>query len=483
MTAVDLKKKHFGLHRFVPENIIVTVASFDKRVKNWIQVLTSMLNQTLPPDRIILNLAIKNFPNLEEDFPEDVSSFLQKHKDIIEIYWYTKDYISWKKHLHTIEVTDDNDLIVCIDDDKIYADYFIERLYMSYIHYGKQFPVTVSAGDGWHYNSEGHNGWATMYRRKDWTGDRKNSGQGYKQFLYADFYKTNEDQFINDVLFPVNRILVMPYIYGSFEIFGRDISHDASLKIELDSPGAIADLHSGYLSVEEHRNICHMSIDYGKKVLFEKYYKNDNTLATALNIYPVCWAVQAERFNYFKERYRESEPFMDIYMRIWYENFLSVVYQFNDAEHNACNVKYEESRLLTTRGQRINVIFFPENEYESFVNLFDKLIDNTIRPDYIVLYLSKVDLGIPVDRYPTIYELAEYLPENIVSYIIEKMIFKIRYYDKPAEQLTDDDKNGMIKTDSEYFDFNILITGEDKALQKEIQGKYFIETLLKIKSV
>ena len=137
MTAVDLKKKHFGLHRFVPENIIVTVASFDKRVKNWIQVLTSMLNQTLPPDRIILNLAIKNFPNLEEDFPEDVSSFLQKHKDIIEIYWYTKDYISWKKHLHTIEVTDDNDLIVCIDDDKIYADYFIERLYMSYIHYGK----------------------------------------------------------------------------------------------------------------------------------------------------------------------------------------------------------------------------------------------------------------------------------------------------------------------------------------------------------
>ena len=101
------------------ERILVTMTSWHKRIGNVEAVVKTLLNQTLPADKIILNFCIQDFPNLEEDFPESLRSLIEEHPQI-ETYWYIENYKAWKKHLHVIEIAGDDDLILSTDDDHLY---------------------------------------------------------------------------------------------------------------------------------------------------------------------------------------------------------------------------------------------------------------------------------------------------------------------------------------------------------------------------
>ena len=69
----------------VPEKILVTMTSWHKRIDNVAPVVKTLLNQTIKPNKILLNFCTEDFPNMEGDLPSDLLE-LVKENDCIEIY-------------------------------------------------------------------------------------------------------------------------------------------------------------------------------------------------------------------------------------------------------------------------------------------------------------------------------------------------------------------------------------------------------------
>ncbi len=98
------------------ERIIVSITSYSKRIVNIPPVLDTIFSQTLPPDLVVLNLA------LEEIVPADVQKYIDIHKIEINRVQDTKVY---KKLIPTLLKYPD-DCIISIDDDFLYPSGMIE---------------------------------------------------------------------------------------------------------------------------------------------------------------------------------------------------------------------------------------------------------------------------------------------------------------------------------------------------------------------
>ena len=117
------------------EKLIVTLTSWKKRIKNIPVVLTTILQQTKKPDKIVLNLSIDEFPNKDKSLSTDVLKFLKDNSDIIEINWIDgENKKQWKKMLPTLKLYP-NDAIVCIDDDFLYPDDMLDVLWRAHLKY------------------------------------------------------------------------------------------------------------------------------------------------------------------------------------------------------------------------------------------------------------------------------------------------------------------------------------------------------------
>lgn len=109
------------------EKIIISLTSWVKRVNNIPIVLSSILKQTKIPDKIVINLCYHEFKECygESLLPKNVLDFLKLHEDIIEINWLENNTYVWKKSIPTMYKYP-NDCIICIDDDFLYPDDFVE---------------------------------------------------------------------------------------------------------------------------------------------------------------------------------------------------------------------------------------------------------------------------------------------------------------------------------------------------------------------
>lgn len=120
--------------------IIVTLTTYKGRIKNIPLVLQSILNNTIVPDKICLNVSVEDFPNKENDFTENVKRFLKVNNDIIEIHWLKHDTKVWKKSVPTL-YRYPNDPIICIDDDILYPEFFMKQM----LYVNGEYPT--SGGD------------------------------------------------------------------------------------------------------------------------------------------------------------------------------------------------------------------------------------------------------------------------------------------------------------------------------------------------
>lgn len=128
-----LLKKDF---RFAPK-LIVSFTSFPARIDTVYKTLSSIYQQTQLPDKVILWLAIPQFPKMDEELPE---SLLAYKKMGLDIRWVDEDIRPHKKYYYAMQEYPD-DLIVTIDDDLTYDPYMLETLFASYLH----FPHAVSS--------------------------------------------------------------------------------------------------------------------------------------------------------------------------------------------------------------------------------------------------------------------------------------------------------------------------------------------------
>ena len=119
--------------------IIVSLTSYPARISAVSAAINSLLCQTMPADMIVLWLAREQFPNLEQDLPSDLLNLASEEPSFF-IRWCTKDLKSHKKYYYTMQEFPE-DIVILADDDLLYGEDTIEKLYHSYL----EFPNCVSA--------------------------------------------------------------------------------------------------------------------------------------------------------------------------------------------------------------------------------------------------------------------------------------------------------------------------------------------------
>lgn len=117
----------------IKEDIIVSLTTYPGRIKAAGIVISSIMQQTLIPNRIVLTLAESQFP--KRKLPKLIRAEIKKG---LEIIW-TEDIRSHKKYYDVMKKYPDS-IIITVDDDTFYPATLVSDLYTSY----NNFPSCIS---------------------------------------------------------------------------------------------------------------------------------------------------------------------------------------------------------------------------------------------------------------------------------------------------------------------------------------------------
>ncbi len=121
------------------EKLIVTLTSWTARINYIEKTLQILLNNFVKPYKLILNLAIEEFPNKNLDLPEKILKLLEN--DIFEINWVKKNNNVFKKLIPTLNKYKE-DLIMTVDDDILYPNNMIANIIKHYKKLGRNNPIS-----------------------------------------------------------------------------------------------------------------------------------------------------------------------------------------------------------------------------------------------------------------------------------------------------------------------------------------------------
>lgn len=138
--------------------IIVTMTSWEKRIGNVEKTLRTILDNTVLPEKIIINLSTEEFPNKEAILPSALVNLARMNR-IIEFHWLKHNTTVWKKIIPTL-IRFKNANVICIDDDRLYPKDFISTFKAAASKYPSG-PVT-GANISFHRKYKQHCGHATL---------------------------------------------------------------------------------------------------------------------------------------------------------------------------------------------------------------------------------------------------------------------------------------------------------------------------------
>lgn len=142
------------------ERIIVSLTSWEKRIDNVSAVIRSILNNTIKPDLVVLNLSAQEFPGKEKDLPKDILELV--NSKYVEILWEECNSKVFKKFIPTINKYP-NDVVLAIDDDFIYPSDFIA----SFMDMHKRYPKDIISGNNFTVcGVQGHCGCASLVKKE-----------------------------------------------------------------------------------------------------------------------------------------------------------------------------------------------------------------------------------------------------------------------------------------------------------------------------
>ena len=149
-----------SLNSLDKEKIVVSMTSWRKRIENVPLVVESILQNTLKPDTIVLNLSEEEFPEKEQSLPKSVKNLVDK--GIIELIWTHGNLKAFKKIIPTMKKYPD-DMILAVDDDFYYPDDFIE----TFVEKHRQYPDSPISGNPFRVNGAiGHGGCASLVKAR-----------------------------------------------------------------------------------------------------------------------------------------------------------------------------------------------------------------------------------------------------------------------------------------------------------------------------
>lgn len=132
--------------------VIVSLTSFPERIYIVVNTIKTLLTQTMKPDKVILWLAPEQFPNKENDLPQELMNLI---KYGLTIDWY-KDIRSYKKIIPALKKYPDS-IIITTDDDIYYAPDTVETLYKSYLEHPDE--IQAHRCDWLNIDNDGHIAW------------------------------------------------------------------------------------------------------------------------------------------------------------------------------------------------------------------------------------------------------------------------------------------------------------------------------------
>lgn len=108
--------------------LVVSLTTYPARIGMIHHVIKTLLTQTVKPDVLVLWLAPEQFPNREQDLPQEL---LDLREYGLTIDW-CKDTRSYKKLIPTLLKYPDA-VIITADDDMYYHPKMVEQLYKAYL--------------------------------------------------------------------------------------------------------------------------------------------------------------------------------------------------------------------------------------------------------------------------------------------------------------------------------------------------------------
>lgn len=115
--------------------LIVSMTSWKMRIENVATVVESILENTVLPDKIVLNLSEEEFTKKSDDLPENLLLLVSSGK--VEINWVIENTKAFKKIIPTMQKYP-HDLVLAIDDDFLYPKDFIETFLTEHRKYPNQ---------------------------------------------------------------------------------------------------------------------------------------------------------------------------------------------------------------------------------------------------------------------------------------------------------------------------------------------------------
>jgi hypothetical protein len=437
------------------ENIIVSMTSWNKRITNVPDVLESIIKQTIQPTKILINLCIQDFPNMEEDLPADLLKIVEEN-DNIEIYWFIENYKAWKKHLYALDIATDKDIIISVDDDHIYPEDFIEKMYVSYCYYGKKYPITLNKIMLCH-NTWTFNGPATLYRKSDW-GD-------YKKYLTYDVLHNCINDIFITILFAINNVIILPEMFN--------IPSDADMLYKDNN--AYTDKHAAYIHNEDDpmETLRDTTLDAMEDSLKRCYFKNRKS-----SYKPQFWEILHKMMDFYSKDDKMMEfPCVKYAVEKFSSNFLKPnVYNVDFASLNLDIKRASKDELIGKGNKLIITLSSWPRRISNVVPVIKCILYNSIQPDEIVVNLAKSDFGIKDElRYIEVGSLAFKLnhPELIELFNLMELHNNIYIHWYDDAELKSWKKH--IYVINNYSPNDVIICIDDDILYSEV----FIETMLK----
>lgn len=176
--------------------IVVTMTSWVKRIGNVKKIVESVMDNTMKPDRLYLNLSKSEFNGIE--LPEDFVEYFNSDDRLIINWVDGENTKSMKKVFPILDFLDDDDIIINIDDDALLPKVFIENRYNDFKI--KNTPITSCNNPKYHIIDRTLEIWScgagSLFQKK--------MLNGYEKFMNDTLIHTYNDDWCYSVLLWLN---------------------------------------------------------------------------------------------------------------------------------------------------------------------------------------------------------------------------------------------------------------------------------------
>lgn len=120
--------------------VVVSITSWVERIVYVKKIIESIMDNTIQPDRVYLNLSKSEFVNIE--LPKDLVAYFESDERLIINWVEGENTKTMKKVFPILQYLDDDDIIITADDDIIFPNDLIESRIKDFNAFDRKYSIT-----------------------------------------------------------------------------------------------------------------------------------------------------------------------------------------------------------------------------------------------------------------------------------------------------------------------------------------------------